>query len=128
ADPKEQATQIEQGVRNDLRKVRGLPTAVLTALQRSLALTPAGRFPHAGAFAEAILLGLPSDSGGDRITADAPGAGLSAEPDLTLLIEPAPGGGTTTRASTPISLGTRYATPVPRATAWMPRVSPITPP
>src|SRR5690606_18941169 len=53
-DPRQQITQVMQAVQAELPRVAGLPTAVRIALQRSLARSPQDRFPHAGAFAEAI--------------------------------------------------------------------------
>ena len=108
-DPREQVSQITQGVINDLPRVRGLPTAVRIAQQRSLARSPRDRFPHAGAFAEAIAIALPSDPGSEPISDRE-----SVDADDRTLLAPDPTA-ERVRVATPvrqIAVGTRFITPV----------------
>lgn len=60
-DVRDQTVQVARGLRTELPRVTGLPTAVRIALERALSRSPADRFAHAGAFAEAIAIALPSD-------------------------------------------------------------------
>lgn len=108
-DPREQISQITQAVGSDLTQVRGLPTAVRIALQRSLARAPADRFPHAGAFAEAIAISLPSDPSVEIALDSSPAA---AEDHTLLAVEPPHERSAPVSEARRISVGTRFITPV----------------
>lgn len=109
-DPRQQITQVMQAVNAELPRVKGLPTAVRIAIQRSLARTPHERFPHAGAFAEAIAIALPSDPGVEVIH---DGAGFQDDDRTLLAPEPTPERVRVTTEPRRIALGTRFATPLP---------------
>lgn len=109
-DPREQITQVMQAVNAELPRVQGLPTAVRIAIQRALARSPRERFPHAGAFAEAIAIGLPSDPGFEPL----PGAHRPAEEEHTLLVpEATPAPARTVVQPRRIPVGTRVMTATP---------------
>lgn len=110
ADPREQVTQISRGLATDLQRVRGLPTSVRIALQRALAPSPRERFPNAGAFAEAIAIGMPSDPSVDLIAGD----GVREDADHTLLVPEAMAEPAALRyGGSHASSGTTFMTPVP---------------
>lgn len=135
ADPREQKAQIAQAIASGLPRVHGLPTSVRIALERSLATSPRERFPHAGAFAEAIAVGLPSDPSAELPVRDR----SREESDRTLLAPRAePAQAVQTATGQRISVGTRFLTPAtpgalvsgPRAveSVAVPRISTTRPP
>ena len=108
ADPREQITQITRGLATDLPRVHGLPTSVRFALQRALSRSPAERFIHAGAFAEAIAIGLPSDPSAEFV----PEESVRGETDHTLLdLRPSPEPMRKAAGTPQIAVGTSFMTP-----------------
>jgi serine/threonine protein kinase len=117
-DPREQIAQVTQAVSTELPRVRGLPTSVRICLQRALARSPSERFPNAGAFAEAIAVGLPSDPSVEFVPDDR----STGEPDHTLLA-PEPRSDPEPRATSKprqIAVGTRFVTPMAVSSAASP--------
>lgn len=115
-DPREQVAQVARGVTSELPRVQGLPTAVRIALERALAPSPADRFAHAGAFAEAIGISLPSDPCADY----APERRDQVDVDRTLLVSNSlatPPPAVRQRIEIELPRGTRIQAPAPNSGA-----------